>query len=130
MNDTGVTSVGSERHAWRKRLWAGAAGNGRLARVDQTRGSDEDRVALDLHAISGDRQRRRPAQHLPRLQRKDAFVPGARHRAAGRVDGPFGEAGARVRPPGGDGVHGAVTDEVRDGLAAYVHPSATSRATL
>src|SRR6266496_958740 len=96
MNHTGVTSVGSERHALRKRLSSGAAGNGRLARVDQTGGSDEDRVALDLHAIGGDRERRRPAQHLSCLEREDAFVPGACHGAAGRVHRALGETGARV----------------------------------
>src|SRR5256714_3497463 len=123
MNHTGVTSVGSERHAFRKRLSSGARGN-RLARVDRTGASDEHGVALDLHSIGGDRKRGRPAQHLPRLERKDAFVPRARHRTARRIDGAFREAGARVRAAVGDGVHGAVHVEERDGVAAHVDPPA------
>src|SRR5438876_4177767 len=61
MNHTGVTSVGSERQAFRNRLSGGAGGNRRLARLG---GRDEHRVPLELHPVNGDRERRRPAQHL------------------------------------------------------------------
>src|SRR5881396_3334459 len=78
MNHTGVTSVGSERQALRNRLSGGAGGNRRLARLG---GRDEHRVPLELAPVNGDRERRRPAQHLARLEREHALVPRARHGA-------------------------------------------------
>src|SRR2546422_7541350 len=81
MNHTGVASVGSERQAFRKRLSGGAGGNRRLARLG---GRDEHRVPLELHPVNGDRERRRPAQHLARLEREHALVPRARHGAPRR----------------------------------------------
>src|SRR5438093_888415 len=73
MNHTGVTSVGSERQALRNRLSGGAGGNRRLARLG---GRDEHRVPLELDPVNGDRERRRPAQHLARLEREHALETG------------------------------------------------------
>src|SRR5256885_6312400 len=72
MNHTGVTSVGCDRQAFRKRLSSGVWGNRRLARLGW---SDQDRVLFDLDPIGSDRKRRWTAQHLARVERKDALVP-------------------------------------------------------
>src|SRR2546429_8016161 len=83
MNHTGVTSVGSPRHALRNRPASGAGGNRRLACLGR---SDEDGVPLELHAVDRDRQRGRAAEHLARLEREDALVPGAGYCAARRIE--------------------------------------------
>src|SRR5258705_2258714 len=98
MNHTGVTSVGCRRQAVRKRLSSGVRGNRRLARL--RRGGvgwrDEDRIPLELHPVSDDRERRRTAQDLARLEREDPLVPRTSDGAAGGIDGPLRKTGARV----------------------------------
>src|SRR5438093_2257773 len=99
MNHTGVTSVGSERQAFRKRLSSGVRGNRRLARLGWGGGGwggDEDRIPLEFHLVGGHWKRRRTAQDLARLEREHALVPRTGDGAAGGIDGAFGEAGARV----------------------------------
>src|SRR6266581_4467441 len=93
MNHTGVTSVGCDRQAFRKRLSSGVWGNRRLARLGW---SDQDRVLFDLDPIGSDRKRRWTAQHLARVERKDALVPRTGDGAARRIYGSFRQAGARV----------------------------------
>src|SRR2546428_9707534 len=110
MNHTGVTSLGSERQAFRKRLSSGVRGNRRLARLGWSGGrwrGDEDRISLELHPVGGDRERRRTAQDLARLERENALVPRTRDGAARGVDAAFREAGARMGTAVRDGLHGA-----------------------
>src|SRR5438132_13261434 len=71
MNHTGVTSVGCDRQAFRKRLSSGVWGNRRLARLGW---SDQDRVPFDLDPIGSDRKRGWTALHLVRIEGKDAVV--------------------------------------------------------
>src|SRR3989442_11950359 len=87
MNHTGVTSLGSERQAFRKRLSSGVRGNRRLARLGWSGGgggggSDKNGIPLELHTVGGDRERRRTAQNLARLQRENALLPRTREGAA------------------------------------------------
>src|SRR5437773_1717287 len=100
MNHTGVTSVGSERQAFRKRLSSGVRGNRRLARLGRGGlgggGGDEDRIPLELHAVGDDREGRRTAQYLARLEREHALVPRTRDGAARGIDAAFRETRARV----------------------------------
>src|SRR2546421_10061554 len=98
MNHTGVMSLGSERQAFRKRLSSGVRGNRRLAHLSgggRGRGSDEDRIPLELHPIGGHRKGRRTAQNLARLERENALVPGTGNGAARGIDAAFRETGAR-----------------------------------
>src|SRR5882672_1002757 len=98
MNHTGVTSVGCERQAFRKRLSSGVRGNRRLARLGRggVRWGDEDGIPLELHPVGDDRERRRTAQHMARLEREDALVPRTRDGTARGIDSPLRKAGARV----------------------------------
>src|SRR5438034_1914630 len=79
MNQTGVTSVRSRRHALRNR------GRGRDNRRLASLLSDEDGVALELDLIRRDGMHRRTGKHAPRLEREHALVPRARHGAARRI---------------------------------------------
>src|SRR2546430_11099926 len=110
MNHTGVTSLGSERQAFRKRLSSGVRGNRRLARLGWSGGrwrGDEDRISLQLHPVGRDRERRRTAQDLARLERENALWPRTRDGAARGVDASFREPGALMSAPVPDAVHGA-----------------------
>src|SRR3989454_7869394 len=100
MTHTGVAWVGCERQAFRNRLSSGVRGNRGLARLGRGGvgggGGDEDGIPLDLHSVGDDRERRRTAQDLARLEREDAFVPRTSDGAARGVDSPLRKAGARV----------------------------------
>src|SRR3989442_11266579 len=112
MNRPGVAWVGCEREALRKRLWSGVGGNRGLAGLGGGGGGggggDEDGIPLDLHSVGDDRERRRTAQDLARLEREDAFVPRTSDGAARGVDSPLRKAGARVATAVRDRVHGAL----------------------
>src|SRR5439155_15319046 len=108
MTHTGVTSVGSERQAFRKRLSSGVRGNRRLARLGWSGGGwggDQDRIPLELHSVGNDRERRGTPQDLARLEREHALVPGAGDGAAHGIDGPLRETRACVSTAVRDGVH-------------------------
>src|SRR5712692_5082591 len=98
MNHTGVSWVGCERQAFRKRLSSGGRGNRRLARLGRggVGWGDEDGIPLELHPVGDDRERRRTAQRLARLEREDALVPGTSDGAARGIDSPLRKAGARM----------------------------------
>src|SRR2546428_14192714 len=89
MNHTGVTSVGCDRQAFRKRLSSGVWGNRRLARLGW---GDQDRIPFELDPIGGDRERGGTAQDLARLERKHTLMPRTRDRATRGIDGPFRQA--------------------------------------
>src|SRR5213594_2341240 len=130
MNHTGVTSVGSERQAFRKRLSSGVRGNRRLAPLGGGGGGgggDEDRIPLELHSVGNDRERRGTPQDLARLEREHALVPGAGDGAARGIDGPLREARARVGTTVRDGVHRPPHVEERHRVAAHIHPPARPR---
>src|SRR6266481_3819261 len=120
MNHTGVTSVGCDRQAFRKRLSSGVWGNRRLARLGW---GDQDRIPFELDPIGGDGERGWTAQDLARLERKHTLMPRTRDRAARGIDGPFRQAGACVGATIRDRVHGALHVEERDRVAAHVHPA-------
>src|SRR2546421_11792800 len=120
MNHTGVTSVGCDRQAFRKRLSSGVWGNRRLARLGW---SDQDRVLFDLDPIGSDGKSRWTAQHLARVERKDALLPRTGDGAARRIDGSFRQAGARVGPAVPDRLHAAPHVEEGPRVTAAVHPA-------
>src|SRR2546430_11802469 len=120
MNHTGVTSVGCDRQAFRKRLSSGVWGNRRLARLGW---SDQDRVLFDLDPIGSDRKRRWTAQHLARVERKDALVPRTGDGAARRIDGSFRQAGARAGTAVSDRVSAAAAVDNSHTVTAHIHPA-------
>src|SRR4029077_17413726 len=117
MNHTGVTSVGCDRQAFRKRLSSGVWRNRRLARLGW---GDEDSIPFELDPVGGDGERGRTVQDLARLERKDALMPRTRDRAARGCDVAFRQAGARVGALVRDREHGALDVEERDRVAAHV----------
>src|SRR5438046_9883065 len=104
MNHTGVTSLGSERQAFRKRLSSGVRGNRRLARLGRSGGgggggSDKDGIPPELHTVGGDRERRRTAQNLARLERDNALVTRPGDGAARGIRAALRTAGAAGGTP-------------------------------
>src|SRR5438105_12999674 len=110
MNQTGVTSVRSRRHALRNR---------ETLRLDVW-GSDEDRVAVHF-----DLERRHgmdwgPAEDTAGLQREHSFVPGTGYRAVRCVDLALRQTGASVGAAVRDRVHRAVQIAERDRVVRRV----------
>src|SRR5258706_16096417 len=113
MNHTGVTSVGCDRQAFRKRLSSGVWGNRRLARLGW---GDQDGIPLELDPIGRDGERRWTAQDLTRRARKDTLVPQTRGHAARVIEGAVPQAGARPGAAVPDRMHGALHVEERGGV--------------
>src|SRR5258708_15537276 len=107
MNQTGVPSVRSRRHALRNR---------RLPCLV----SDQNRVAVQLYWIGRHGMDWWTTEHAAGLERKDTFVPGTRHGAAGGVHRTFRQAGAGMGAAVGDRVDGTVHVEERDRLVVRV----------
>src|SRR6266849_8479851 len=124
MNQTGVTSVRSRRHALRNR------GRGWDNRLLASLLSDEDGVALELDLIRRDGMHGGTAEYPPGLEREHALVPRARHRAARRIDRALGQTGPRMRTTVRDRVDRAADVEQRHRVTRGVHPLRRSRRQL